>query len=193
MGRIAEIAERIAATRDLCSFTPEEMAESTDTTVQQYLEIESGKREFDFTFLYKCAKKFGVDIVELLKGDNPHLDEFTIVHDGDGLSLQRAFGFEYYHLASDFKGKISEPFLVKAKYRPEEQNTPIHTTKHSGQEFDYVLRGSLKFHYDGHEENLIAGDSVYYNSGKPHGMIATSRDGCDFIAIVMKDGLDEEH
>ena len=75
-----------------------------------------------------------------------------------------------------------------APYREEEQDAEIHTSVHEGQEFDYILTGSLKFRYEDHTENLIAGDSVYYDSGKPHGMIATSKDGCTFLAVVMKEG-----
>ena len=186
MEKITEIAERIAAMRDLCGFTIEEMAEATDVSVEDYEQSEKGIRDFSFTFLYKCADKFGIDMVELITGENPHLTEFTVVHDGKGLPIKRRAGFEYYHLASNFKKKISEPFLVKAPYREEEQNAEIPTSQHEGQEFDYIISGSLRFVHDGHVENLIAGDSVYYDSGKKHGMIATSKTGCTFLAIVMK-------
>ncbi len=187
MDQIAKIAERISAMRDLCGFTTEDMAKATDVTVEEYVSFESGEKDFPFTFLYKCAEKFGIDMVELITGENPHLTEFTIVHDGKGLPIKRRAGFEYYHLASHFKNKLSEPFLVKAPYKAEDQNKPVPTSMHEGQEFDYVISGSLKFFHDGHIENLIAGDSVYYNSGKPHGMIATSKGGCTFLAIVMKE------
>ncbi len=186
MYEISEISERIHAMRELCGYTKEEMAEAADVSVEEYEACESGKKDFSFTFLYKCADKFGIDMVELLTGENPHLTDFTVIHDGKGLPIKRRSGFDYYHLASFFKGKISEPFLVKAPYKQEEQDAEIKCTMHEGQEFDYVLSGSLKFNYDGHIENLIAGDSVYYDSGKPHGMIATSKDGCSFLAIVMK-------
>lgn len=186
MYNIAEISERIHAMRDLCGYTTEEMAEATDVTVEEYIKCETGQKDFSFTFLYKCADKFGIDMVELITGENPHLTEFTVVHDGKGLPIKRRAGFEYYHLASNFKKKISEPFLVKAPYREEEQNAEIPTSQHEGQEFDYIISGSLRFVHDGHVENLIAGDSVYYDSGKKHGMIATSKTGCTFLAIVMK-------
>ena len=55
-----------------------------------------------------------------------------------------------------------------------------------GQEFDYILEGTLRFTHDGREYDLGPGDSVYYDSGKAHGMYATSKDGCRFIAVVMK-------
>ena len=37
-------------------------------------------------------------------------------------------------------------------------------------------------------ENLIAGDSIYYDSSKPHGAIATSKDGSEFLVVSMKGG-----
>ena len=185
--KITEIAERIVAMRELCEFTVEEMAEVLEITVTEYEEYESGKRDFSFTFLYKCAEKFGIDIIELLTGDNPHLSEFTVVRGGKGLPIKRREGFNYYHLAANFKGKLAEPFIVEAAYDESAQSEPVHTSTHEGQEFDLVLEGALKFVYEDHTTYLNEGDSVYYNSGKPHGMIAVSEKGCKFLAIVMKD------
>ena len=81
---------------------------------------------------------------------------------------------------------MSEPFLVNAPYREEEQDSEIPLSQQEGQEFDYIISGSMKFKFEGHEENLIAGDSVYFDSSKPHGMIATSKDGCTFISVIVK-------
>lgn len=183
---IAEIAERIGAMRDLCGFTCEEMAETLDITAEEYEEYEAGKRDFSFTFLYKCADKFGIDMIELLTGENPHLSECTVVRGGNGLPIKRRAGFEYYHLAAAFKNKLSEPFIVIAPYDASNADAPLATSTHVGQEFDLVLSGSLRFVHDGRETVLEAGDSVYYNSGKPHGMAAVSKGGCRFLAIVMK-------
>ena len=68
--KISEIAQRISAMRDLCDFSVEEMAETVNVTPEEYIEYESGTRDFSFTFLYNCAEKFGIDIIELLTGDD---------------------------------------------------------------------------------------------------------------------------
>ena len=39
-----------------------------------------------------------------------------------------------------------------------------------------------------HIEELGAGDTIYYNSGTPHGMIAIGGEDCEFYAIVMRPG-----
>ncbi len=183
---IAEIAQRIAAMRELCEIPVEEMAELVGKTVDEYIEYESGNLDFSFTFLHKCAERFGIDIVELLTGENPHLQECALVRNGKGLPIKRRVGFEYQHLAFNFKDKISEPFIVIAPYIEEDQNAPIRISTHEGQEFDYILEGTLRFTHNGHVMDLGPGDSVYYDSGKPHGMYATSKEGCKFIAVVVK-------
>lgn len=182
------VSERIRAMRDLCGLTAAEMAEATGVTEEQYTRFETGQDDFTFTFLSRCAEKFEIDMVELLTGENPRLTDYILVQDGMGLPINRRKGHEYYHLAAYFKDKLAEPYLVKAPYYDEEQDAPIPTTTNDGQELVYVISGSLRFAYDEHEENLIAGDSVYYDSSKPHGMIATSKDGCEFLVVSMKGG-----
>lgn len=183
---IAEIAERIKAMRELCEIPVEEMAGIVGKTVEEYTEYESGKLDFSFTFLHKCAERFGIDIVELLTGENPHLSGFTLVRNGQGLPIKRRVGFEYQHLAYNFKDKLAETFVVIAPYIEEDQDAPIRTSTHEGQEFDYILEGTLRFTHNGHVMDLGPGDSVYYDSGMPHGMYATSKDGCKFLAVVVK-------
>jgi transcriptional regulator with XRE-family HTH domain len=184
--RISEIAERIRALRDATGFSQEEMAKATGVTKNEYIDYEDGKKDFTFTFLYECAEKFGVDIIELLTGENPHLSGYTLVRNGKGLPMKRRKGFEYGHLAYSFKNKRAEPFLVTAPYNADElNNTP--TSSHEGQEFNYVLKGRMKFVYGDHVEELGEGDSVYYNSSVRHGMTAMDKDGCIFLAIVLKE------
>lgn len=185
--KIAEIAERIRTLRDIMEFSPEEMAECAEVTVEEYADYEAGNRDFPFTFLYRCAEKFGVDMIELLTGEPPHLSGYTVTRGGDGLPIKRRAGFEYYHLAAKFKKKSCEPFRVVAPYQAGNETDEIHLSRHKGQEFDFILKGSLRFAHGTHEEILNPGDSVFYDSGEGHGMVAVSPEGCEFLAVVLKD------
>lgn len=184
--QIKEIAERIRGLRQIMDISEEEMAKVTGVTLEEYRAYENGNEDFTFTFLLKSAERFGVDIVELMTGENPHLSFYTIVRSGKGLPIERRKGFEYRHLAPYLKNKLTEPFLVTAPYSEEEQLDPIEYSTHDGQEFDYILKGSLKVDFDGHVEVLNEGDSVCYDSNHRHGMIATSGADCEFLAIVLK-------
>lgn len=190
--KIFEISQRIRALREIMDISAEEMAEKVGISFQQYRTYEEGVKDFGFTFLYQCASVFGVDIVELLTGEDPKLSFYTIVRKGQVLPMVRREGFIYYHMAYRMKNKLSEPFTVTAPYREEEQNAPIELNHHFGQEFDYVLKGSLKVQLEDHIEVLEEGDSIYYDSSYGHGMIATGGEDCVFLAFVMKDQRGEE-
>lgn len=184
--KIKEIAFRIKELREITELSIEDMAKATGVPVCEYADYENGKKDFNFSFLYNCAEKFGVDITEIITGDNPRLDFYTVTRAGEGMPIKRRKGFTYQHLAHLFKNRETEPMIVTAPYREDEQNKPIETRSHEGQEFDYVISGSLKLSLDGNIEVLNAGDAVYYNSSCKHGMIATGGTDCVFIAVVIK-------
>ena len=183
---IKEVAARIRALREDLDLTLQEMADATGRSTAEYAAQESGEEDLSFTFLYKCADKFGVDVIELLTGENPHLTGYSLTRAADGLSIKRRAGFEYLHKAPHFRHKLAEPFLVTAPYLPEEQDVPIHLSRHKGQELDFIISGRMRFAYEDHVEELEAGDVLMYDSGRGHGMIAIGGEPCVFLAVVLK-------
>ena len=81
-------------------------------------------------------------------------------------------GIEIQNMAPMFRNKLAEPYYVHYEYEPELQDKPIHLTRHAGQEFDFVISGRLKMQVGDNIEYLSEGDSIFYNSSTPHGMIA---------------------
>lgn len=183
---IKEIAERIQGLRLLLDITPVEMANSTGVSLENYLKLENGELDFTFTFIYKCAEIFKVDMVDILKGSSPRLSSYSITRRGDGLPITRREGFSYLHMAPLFKNKLAEPFYVKAGYSADEQDAEIALNSHAGQEINYVVKGQLKIRIEDNYEILSEGDLIYYDSGKGHGMIATGGQDCEFMAIILK-------
>ncbi|MDD4002939.1 MAG: XRE family transcriptional regulator [Clostridia bacterium] len=186
MKKIIDIANRIKGIRQILEIQPQEMAEVCGVSVQDYLKTEKGESDFSFTFLYKCAQKFGVDITELISGETPKLSRYFIVRKDKGLPIDRRKGFAYQHLGYLLKNRPSEPFKVLAHFNSEEQDKPVQLSNHEGFEFDYILKGSLKIQIEDHTEILSEGDSIYYDSSLGHGMIASGGKDCEFLAIVMK-------
>lgn len=188
---LKEVAGRIRSLREDMDVTMQEMADFTGRTLAEYAAQESGEQDLSFTFLYKVAKRLGVDPIELLTGENPHLSGYSLIRANEGLSVKRRMGLEYLHKAPHFKDKLAEPFLVTAPYLEEEQDKPIHLSYHRGQEIDCIVSGHMRFAYEGHVEELGPGDVLMYDSGRGHGMIATGGEPCVFYAIVLRPG-DEE-
>ncbi|MBQ8533308.1 MAG: AMP-binding protein [Clostridia bacterium] len=182
---LSEMAARIKELRDIMGWSVEEMAEKTDVSPEQYALYESGTVDIPFTFIHKCALEFDVEMTELLEGHSARLSSYTVTRKGQGQATAKEDGIDIANLAPKFKDKLAEPYWVKYEYDPAQQNKPIHLTTHSGQEFDLVLSGSLKVQVGTHTEVLHEGDSIYYNSSTPHGMIAVDGKDCVFCAVVM--------
>ena len=182
---LKEVAGRIKDLREAKGYTAIELAKLTGVSAEDYELLEKGETDFSFTFIYKCAKACGVEVVDLLEGRSTTLTSFAITRKGEGLKILKKQGAVYNNLAPKFKDKLAEPFLVKFPYVPEEQNAPLKLSSHNGQEFDVIVKGSLKVQIGNHIDILNEGDSIFYNSIIPHGMIAVSEGGCEFHAVVL--------
>lgn len=190
MNTVQEIAERIKGLRSVVGKTAEQMAAEIGVSTAEYYRAEAGELDFAFTFLYRCAGALGIDVSELISGKSATLTTCQVVRKGEGLPLEPRAGFAYYNLASLKKDKLSQPYFVVAKHSHTLENSPIDLTQHAGEEFDYVVKGTLKVQVDQHTEILNEGDCIYYDSTKPHGMVAVGKD-CEFVAVVVH-GTTEE-
>ena len=185
LNQLSEVATRIKELREIMGFSVNTMTKKTNVSEEQYLAYESGKEDIPFSFIHKCALAFGVDMTDLLQGSSAKLSSYTVTRKGQGQETAKEDGIDIANLAPKFKDKLAEPYYVTYEYSQEQQNKPIHLATHSGQEFDLVLSGKLKVQVGEHVEVLSEGDSIYYNSSMPHGMIAVDGKACTFLAVVM--------
>ena len=183
--KLKEVAKRIREMREICDITETDMALKTEVSLADYRAYENGELDFPFTFIHKCSLAFGIGITDLLEGQSAHLSSYTVTRKGQGQETAKEDGIEIQNLAPLFRKKIAEPYWVRYEYSEELQNKPIHLTKHSGQEFDFVMSGRLKVQIGENVEYLSEGDSIYYNSSTPHGMIAVDGRDCLFVAVVL--------
>ena len=183
--KLKEVAKRIREMREICDITETDMAKKTEVSLEDYRAYENGELDFPFTFIHKCSLAFGIGITDLLEGQSAHLSSYTVTRKGQGQETAKEDGIEIQNLAPLFRKKIAEPYWVRYEYSEELQSKPIHLTKHSGQEFDFVMSGRLKVQIGENVEYLSEGDSIYYNSSTPHGMIAVDGRDCLFVAVVL--------
>ena len=184
--KIKEMAKRIRELREIENYTPEDMAKSTGISVEEYIKCENGERDLNFAFIYRCAQVLRVNVTDIIEGYSPNLKSYTVTRAGAGQQIANAHGMTYYNLAYAFKNRIAEPLYVRNVYDEEAQGKDIELTTHAGQECDIVIEGHLMVQVGDHKELLGPGDSIYYNSDTPHGMIAVNGKDCLFYAIVLK-------
>ena len=192
--QIQEVAKRIKTLREDMNMSQVSLAKKIGITVEEYAKLESGEKDFPFTFIYKIANVCKVDLSDLLSGESPRVSEYTVTRKGEGAEIVRREGLSYHNLAPKFKNKLAEPFYVKIPYSEAALNPPYTFATHVGQEMDIVIKGSLKMMVGDSVEILHEGDCIYYDSSTPHNEIALGGEDCEIYAVVMnpeKEGLTE--
>lgn len=180
---IKQIAERLRGLRDVLEIPVEEMAATCHLTPEEYLSIEGGTEDISIDMLHTIARKYGVEPITLMFGNEPKMSAYFVTRCGRGASVERTKAYKYQSLAAGFLSRRADPFMVTVHPKPE--GTPIYLNRHPGQEFNYVVSGRMMLLINGKELILEAGDSVYFNSDLPHGMKALDDEAVRFLAIII--------
>lgn len=183
--QLKQIATRIKDLREIANLSVETLAEQLGIPAETYREYEKGSVDIPIGFLYEVANRFNVELTAILTGENPKLHTYCLVRKGKGVSVDRRNPYKYQSLAYNFVHKKSEPFLVTVD--PAAEETPVHFNSHPGQEFNYVMEGTLMIYIDGHQLILNEGDSLYFDSGCNHGMKALGGKAAKFLAIIFNE------
>jgi transcriptional regulator with XRE-family HTH domain len=177
---IKQIALRIKELREISGCTVEELARDLRIDPKTYLSYETDGFNIPISVLYHIAQKFRVDFTEILTGKTPRLDDFCVVKSGHGASIDRYPGYSFQSLAYKFMHKMMEPLLVTVD--PEHDDPAL--VSHLGQEFNFVLEGSIEFIFDDKHVVLEKGDSVYFNPSHPHGQRAFGGKPARFLTVI---------
>ncbi len=183
--KIQEMAGRIKELREIEGLTTYEMAAKTGVDNEEYMRCEAGESDLNFAFIYRCALALNVDVTDIIEGRSPTLKSMIVTRAGAGQEIANAHGMTYYNLAYAFQNRIAEPLYVKSPYNEDAQHKDIELTSHEGQELDIVISGQLLVQVGEHRTTLNPGDTIYYDSATPHGMIAVNGKDCEFYAIVL--------
>lgn len=181
--QIKQIAARLHGLREVLELTEQEVADACQLTIEDYRELESGTRDISVSTLQKISRHYGISLDVLMFGEEPKMSSYFLTRKGTGISVERRKAYKYEALASGFRGRIADPFIVTVEPKPE--GTPVQFNSHQGQEFSLVVEGRLLLNINGKELILNQGDSLYFNSALPHGMLALDGKPVKFLAIIM--------
>jgi len=118
----------------------------------------------------------------LMFGEEPHMRNYFLTRKGQGLHVERRRAYNYESLASGFRGRKADPFIVTVEPKP--ADTPRDMNSHSGQEFNMVLEGDMELTIGEKSLILHEGDSIYFDATQPHGMRTLNNQQVKFLAII---------
>jgi len=180
--QIKQIADRLRGMREVLEISADAAAETCAITKEQYMNFESGQFDIPVSILHRMAQKYNFDITSLLTGEEPLMRSYTLTRKDKGLRVDRRKAYKYQALAGNFQNRKADPFVVSVD--PKEDET-VSFNSHPGQEFNYLIEGQLKIFIGSKEMILEPGDSIYFDSGIPHGMLAMENKPAKFLAIIL--------
>jgi len=180
---VNEVAERLRGLREACDTAPDELALQLGVPVETYLGYEDGSADIPISVLYKVVSVFNVDLTELLTGKAPKLDTYCVVRAGQGISVDRYPGYEFKSVAFNFLHRKMEPLIVHLEFGADDPGKKLVT--HTGQEFNYVIEGTLRLTLGKKDIILKKGDCCYFDPMIPHGQSAVDGNA-DFLTVILE-------
>lgn len=159
------IGKKLKATRLKNDMTIQELAKRAMVSSNMISRIERGLTTPSVEILMRIASSFGMSmnffVEEAEKGS-------TLVHtiSGEGEPI---FFFEDKHQIFSLTQGIRDPgFSVFIDILEEGCNSGEGGMVHSGEEFVYILEGSVAFYVDDDEYHVGVGDSIVFKASRPH-------------------------
>lgn len=88
---------------------------------------------------------------------------------------------DFYSLAQGMKDRAMEPMIVELEAGGDKVEV---SSEHNGEEFIYVLEGSIEVSYKEESYVLNEGDSIYYDSSAPHSLCSASDKSARVLAVI---------
>lgn len=177
--QIQQIAARLRELRELREMSQEEAAAKLGHTLEEYRDFEDGRADIPVSLLHAAAELFGVDMTELLTGRAPRLRSFCLTRKGEGIKVERYKGYDFQSLAYNFIHRSVEPLLVTV-----DPSMEAELVTHPGQEFNYVVEGTVMVIVGEHEFILHEGDSLYFDPTIRHGQRVVGGEA-KFLTIIL--------
>jgi quercetin dioxygenase-like cupin family protein/DNA-binding XRE family transcriptional regulator len=184
------LGKRIQRMREAQDVSIAQLAQITGLEAPFLEAVEEGKEVPSIGSVLKISRALGSRMGQFLHEGGPRSDIFGIVPAGDGPPVERLStpvqktgqGYTYRSLLpSDIRGQGMEPFLVT--FEPEAAAT-VEPMSHQGEEFLYVLSGTIELLYDGEVYTLKKGDSLYIDSSRAHAVRGIGKTPPQALAVI---------
>jgi quercetin dioxygenase-like cupin family protein len=182
----SRVGEKVACVRESLGLSCEQLAERSGCDVAVIERIEAGEIVPSLAPLITISRALGVRLGTLLDDDTQvgpvvtRAEQATEVARLKSLETGTGAGtLEFFSLAAGKTARHMEPFLIDV--HPGEDHA---LSSHEGEEFLFVLSGSLAVDYGKDAYALGVGDSIYYDSIVPHQVLAAGDAPARILAVV---------
>ena len=177
---VGRTLQRLRKGRD---WTLAAVSERTGVAVSTLSKIENNQSSPSYDVLMRLAEGLDMGLFELLKGES--FSTFAsgaraITRSGTGVPYESPLG-NNLALSGELAKKALQPSLLRLAAGKQK---PDALSRHGGEEFIYVLHGSIRFFMDPYSPVVLEeGDSAHFDSLMPHGFVAVGEEDAVILAV----------
>ncbi|MGH8114432.1 MAG: helix-turn-helix domain-containing protein [Rhodanobacteraceae bacterium] len=176
----------LRALRKRKNWTLADVGTRTGLPVSTLSKIENGKMSLSYDKLTRLSAGLEIDIAQLFDADTSAPPSTIsgrriVTRAGGGLAIETE-NYGHLYLVADLLHKRFIPLIAELHTRSLAEFGEL--IRHSGEEFTFVLDGTVEVHTDLYAPTrLETGDSIYFDSGMGHAYIAVGAGRCRVLSI----------
>lgn len=180
---IDAVGEKISKIRQEKGISLEELSNMTGFELDLLQSIENREVQPQLGTIIKLSKALDSAFGRLVSDVGSKLYSITRKDEAKVVSrstskISKKDLYTYKSLAPEVKGRNMEALIVQLEEKPD-----VEPSVHEGEEFIYVLAGTVELKIADEVHTLEPGDSVYYLSTTPH-LIAGKNGKATIIAVI---------
>ena len=182
------VGEKIKSIRETKQISVSELAERTGLAEEQINRIENNVDIPSLAPLIKIARALGVRLGTFLDDQDEvgavvcrkeELNNSTISFSNNAMNARTHM--QYHSLSNSKADRHMEPFIIDIQTTEE---TNYELSSHEGEEFIFVMEGTVEIAYGKKTHVIEAGDSIYYDSIVPHHVHGYKGQAAKILAVV---------
>jgi len=190
---IANFAQKLKSLRLSNGLTLEELGGMSGVSISTISKIENHQQKPSFETVLRVARALHLNFVHML--DHPAAENGASrrsVTRADDAPAYDNTNFAYETHAAEVAHKKMVPMVMRIKAR--KAPPAADWTRYDGEEFVYVLAGTLEFHAEAHSPVILEkGDSCYLDAGMRHAFVSKGKEEAVVlsvhISLLLPDGL----
>lgn len=186
MEQANRVGAKLTTLRESLGLSVEELAERCACEAATITQLEAGDVAPSLAPLIKITRALGVRLGTLLDDDTNVGPVVTRAGEANAVARVRdletgsgAGTLDFFSLAAGKAARHMEPFVITV--HPGEDRT---LSAHEGEEFIYVLEGTIEVEYGKDTYTLTPGDSIYLDSIVSHQVRGGSPSPAKILAVV---------
>ncbi len=179
-----DLGERVRALRKSRGWTLEQAAKKAGLARSTLSKIENGQMSPTFEALKKLALGLEISVPQLFTPpqDDRVSGRMAVTKSGEGQSHPTAT-YEHELLAAKLTKKAMLPYRTRVRARAFDEFDGW--VRHDGEEFLYVLTGTIRLITEFYEPvDMRRGDSAYYDASMGHNVISTSEEDATILWVT---------